>query len=153
MKIGDTIEFAIWMTGEETREQIEQFYRDCRQAVAQLSEQEGFNCASPELFVRLPGEERVPKVPDHISGPNVRLLVIETVVVSKRVIPATSRYVDDLDAVDLARLRIITRREHQAAQPGAKRLTDAQCDDAINQVAPETALRTIREQVDLGTVH
>lgn len=74
-----------------------------------------------------PGDERVPGVPDHIQGQDVRLLVGEALVLGRKTVLKLNSFLNDLDPKDLTRLRQITL-----------------------QVA---ALSTLRQNVDNGTLH
>lgn len=77
MKPGDTIESSIWLAGTETAEDRARYERDVRESIDELCDQKGF-IHGPVTFTELnPGDHRVPKVPDHIHGPAVRLLVAE----------------------------------------------------------------------------
>lgn len=64
-------------------------------------------------------------------------------------IPEPTALTDDLDNDSLQRLRTVTRHAHSRRNPKAARLTDAECDVIINEVAPGTAV----EDVLRGTVH
>jgi hypothetical protein len=107
--------------------------------------------SEPAFTEKLPGEERVPPVPGHISGPGVRLLVCEATVVAslKADIVKSTGFVHDLDKRDLERLRQITRAAHQKAQPMERLLTDAECDAVIEEIGPQSALATVREGVGI----
>ena len=70
----------------------------------------------------------------------------------KSVIPEPMRIVDDLSFGDLQMLRAVTRRVHQQYNPG-KTLTDQECDAYIDQIAPETLERMLKEQVDSGRIN
>lgn len=95
------------------------------------------------------GDERVPDPP----GPEYKLLRGEAKVVMNRPKLALRFFSQELDAVDLERLRIITRRAHHSACPKEASLTDAQCDAMIDEHGPRRAETAIREAVDSGAVH
>ncbi len=95
------------------------------------------------------GDEHTPDPP----GPEYKLLRGEAKVACYRPVLRTSYFVNELDAVDLARLRIITRRAHHSACPRERALTDAQCDTVINEHGPRHAENAIREAVDARVVN
>lgn len=153
-KIGMPIEVAIWLTGRETPNQIEAFKKDCTEEVGAFGVMNGVVMGAPVFTEKRPGGDRVPQVPDHISGPDVRMLVCEAVVVAERsLIVKSSGFVQDLDAVDLARLREVTRRAHQRAKPLEMPLTDAQCDAVIEELGPTTALKTLGANLGSGVLN
>lgn len=141
-KPGDVLEVAIWLDGTETQELKDRFANDIRNALATTDLITG-----PVIMTELkPGDERVPPVPDNLQGPNVRLLVGEAVVVDYAPV-YESRFVDDLEPVDLERLRTILRRVHQSYNPGKPELSNEKCDEYINVNGPSAALEALREQV------
>lgn len=81
MKLGDTIENAIWLDGRETKEVYDRYLRDVKATIDTAAEKEGFLVGPMRVLEKRPGEDRVPPVPDHIQGPDVRLLVLEADVV------------------------------------------------------------------------
>lgn len=81
MKVGDVVELAVWLSGRETMDQYLRFAQDCKQAVLTGAYENNVTCAPIVWSIKYPGEERVPAVPDNISGPNVRLLIAEAEVV------------------------------------------------------------------------
>lgn len=94
------------------------------------------------------GQERVPQVPSHLQGPDVRLLIATAEVLGFEVL-RTGSFVDSLDKGDLAKLRNATRREH------GKRghLTSEQCDQIIERLGPVAAAETVRRGVSGQLVH
>jgi hypothetical protein len=147
MKAGQVAEIAIWLTGEETPEQIARWKtEECDKIMRRTEQQYGVLIGPVTFMVKRPGEDRVPKVPDHVHGPDVRLLVGEALVferVTYTIRPATG-FVHDLTKDDLEKLRRITRRAHRRAYPG-DRLSDAQCDAIIESLGPDTAVKTLRD--------
>ncbi len=61
---------------------------------------------------------------------------------------AGGSFVHELNPADLARLRDITRLAHAWRKPGERRLTDAECDAVIEEIGPDSALRTLKQAVD-----
>lgn len=148
------IEVAVWLTGRETPNQIEAFKKDCTEEVTAFGVMNGVVMGAPVFTEKRPGGERVPQVPDHISGPDVRMLVCEAVVVAERaMIVKSSGFVQDLDPKDLAKLREITRRAHQKAKPLEMTLTDAQCDEIIEHLGPTSALKTLGADMGSEVLH
>lgn len=153
MKLGDTLENAVWLTGAEPPKMREDFERRVRESFVDEAHKRGF-VLSPLLFhVKRPGEDRVPDVPDHITGPDVRLLVAECRIVARLPELKPNSFLGDLDPVDLDRLRAITRNAHRQDNPKAPGLTDAECDRVIEEIGPEAALDAVRRAVDSQTIH
>lgn len=146
VKIGDTIESAAWLTGEETPEDLADYRDRVREAMDELCSMKGF-VRGDARFSELPiGDERVPEVPDHIQGPDVRLLVGEAELIA--VAPQINRraFVGDLEPRDLSRLRQITREAWAKSNPGHV-LSDVEVDDIIEETGPEAALDALRKSV------
>ncbi len=155
MKPGDVLEAAIWLDGRETAEHRRLYEADLQEQLARAGNLYGM-VIGPLMWTEMRlGEDRVPKVPDQIAGPDVRLLVAEARVVCRMpdYTVAGGSFVDELEPADLARLRAITRRAHAWRKPGERRLTDAECDAVIERIGPETALRTLKEAVDRKLLH
>jgi hypothetical protein len=155
-RIGLPVEVAVWLTGRETDDMIERFKRDCMAELGRFGLER--DCVmGPATFVeKLPGEDRVPQVPAHVSGPAVRLLVCEAHVVATGMGEAVTKatgFVYDLDRRDLERLRKITRRAYQRRHPEQAMLTDAECDAIIEEIGPESAIKTLRGGVDSKELH
>lgn len=155
MKDGETYEICIWLTGRETDALLAQWKVDCQAILADKAAEMGFIIGLMRFTEKPPGAERMPQVPDHISGPNVRLLIGEAEVRPnpRPEIIKSSGFVADLDAKDLHRLRTLTREARAKQAPYAAILTDAQCDDIIEQIGPETALKTLRGITGTGSIH
>jgi hypothetical protein len=143
MNQGDVIESAIWITGEETEELRQRFKSDVALAIAALCHDEGW-LHGPVTFVeKRPGDDMVPPVPNHISGPRVRLLVAEAIVTDKALETSKGSFVANLDRKDLKRLREITRRKWSDHHSG-EILSNDICDKWIEQLGPEAAIETLR---------
>jgi hypothetical protein len=154
IKPGEVFETAIWMDGRETKAQFKACVNDMCEAFSRMAEGQGVVIAKPVFTIKAPGDERVPPVPDDVSGPRVALLVGEAKIVAyaRQASPAGG-FVQQLDAVDRERLRRITRAAHQHQNPGAPLLDDAECDVIAEQVGPQSAAKAIKAMVDSGTVH
>lgn len=145
MKPGDLAEIAIWLSGTETPEQIERWKTvDAPAALQDAERQHNVEVGPVTWTTKAPGEDRVPPVPDHINGPDVRLLIGEAKVRGKPLITRESGFVHDLTKDDLAKLRRMTRRAHRSMHPG-DRLTDARCDAVIEALGPDVAVKTLRD--------
>ena len=143
---GDALETAIWLDGAETRRQVACFERDICAKLAEIAGREGVIIGPLLMTEKRPGEDRVPQVPDHVQGMNVRLLVGEAAVLGPA-FKSEGAFVADLEPKDLERLRTILRRVHQAYNPGKPELSQDKCDEYINQNGPDAALEALREQV------
>lgn len=130
MKPGDLAEYAIWVDGTESEAMLRQWKADCGYMMAQAHDPV-LKLGPLSFEIKRPGEDRVPPVPDRISGPNVRLLVATAEVLGfERV--AKRSFLAELDRKDLARLRTATRRT-------SGDLTDVQCDAIIERLGPVAA--------------
>ena len=145
MNIGDTIESAIWLNGEETLEQRQRFEHDVTQSIETVCRDEGLLHGPVRFIEKRPGQERVPEVPDHIQGQRVRLLVGEADIVAKRPEEKPGSFIANLDRMDLLRLRKLTREAHRKQNNTG--LSDSDCDVIIEQYGPEAALATLRKGV------
>lgn len=151
---GEAFETAIWMDGRENEQQFKQCVADMTSAFSQMAEAHGVVIMQPTFTVMAPGDERVPPVPDDIQGPKVTLLVGEALIVGWRQAPSPEGgFVQQLDAIDRQRLRVITRRAHKNANPRARELTDAECDAIAEQIGPQAAAKAIKQMVDRKAVH
>ncbi len=81
MNPGDIMETAMWADGTETADQLADFETDIKAELARMANEEGVIIGPLMMTVKRPGEERVPPVPDHIKGADVRLIVGEAKVV------------------------------------------------------------------------
>ena len=162
VRVGDTLEAAIWLTGEETEELKARFKADVARTMAESNERNGVVTGPIRWTEKFPGDDRVPPVPDRIKGFCVRLLVAEADVLNVR--PSESRFLAELEPADLRRLRKITRDAHKLwwlrTFPGQPwpRPSDRQCDTLINDLGPEAGLDAMQKgwtrlAGDAETVH
>jgi hypothetical protein len=145
MKVGDLIESAIWITGDEIRETRERYEQDVRDAVDYMCSEEGLEHGNVVFLEKRPGDDRVPSVPDHIQGSRVRLLVGEAQITGNRVLNSKGSFIANLDKKDLGRLRQITRNQFIKNKLG-DHLSDSECDKYIELYGPEAAIETLRNQ-------
>lgn len=152
MRIGDVIESAVWLTGEESPELRKHYETDVAEAIDYLCHENRFLYGPVSFTEKKPGTDRVPEVPDHIHGVNVRLLVAEAEIIGRKPDTSNGSFIANLDKVDLDRLRTITRNARMKLY--RERLTDAECDEVIEAIGPDAALDTLRKQVKpFGIVH
>ena len=145
MKLGDTIESAIWLSGSESIKDRMRFEHDVRHAIDELSLEAGFLHGPVTFIEKRPGDERVPEVPDHVQGERVRLLVGEAEIVARKPEDKPGSFIANLDRMDLLRLRKLTREANRKQNNTG--LSDVQCDAIIEQYGPEAALETLRKGV------
>lgn len=70
--VGDLLECAIWLDGTETEQQVKDWKeRDCISALTQMAAGSMVIIGPVDYEIKYPGEDRVPPVPDHVSGPDV----------------------------------------------------------------------------------
>jgi hypothetical protein len=146
MNLGDVIEKAIWLTGDESPELRKRYEQDVTQAIEDLCREHGFLHGPVTWVEKRPGEDRVPQVPDHVQGSRVRLLVAESIVTDYAPQTSEGSFIANLEKKDLERLRVITRRQSKTT------LSDQDCDELIEQYGPEAVLETLRQHVG-STVH
>lgn len=146
MKPGNRVESAIWLAGTEDDQMIQAFKDRARSQSDQKAKQHNVVVGPFIWTIKRPGDDRVPSVPDGISGVDVRLLVGEADIFPGKptIISNQPGFVHDLTNEDIARLRKLTRCAHQKVQPGSK-LNDQQCDAIIEKLGPDAALRTLRD--------
>ncbi len=147
MKPGDVVEIAFWLSGKETEEQLKHWKEVfCTDVVKRTEHANNVEIGPLEFSVKKPGDDRVPNVPDEISGPDVKLIVAEAKVGGYKLAPlqTQSGFVYDLTKTDLHRLRSITRKAH--AKRTGQRLTDAQCDQVIEHLGPDVAIKTLNDE-------
>lgn len=145
MKPGEIAEFGIWLSGEETEEQLHNWKTIEVPKIIERTEKQ-FNVVLKNIrfIVKSPGEDRVPQVPKHIKGANVKLLISEAdVFAGPQAIKMQKGIANDLDQKSLQTLRRITRREHSKAHPGMPALNNQQCDAVINRLGTEIIVQML----------
>ena len=152
MRVGDVIESAIWLTGEESDDMRKRYESEVIDAIDYFCHEKRFIHSQIVFIEKKPGTDRVPEVPDHIQGQNVRLLVAEALIVGKSQETPKGSFVANLDKIDLERLRSITRKARYKLYK--EHLTDAECDRVIEEIGPEAAIATLRNEVKpFGLLH
>lgn len=136
MKIGDLVECAVWLEGTESDAMLKQWATDCPYMMAN-SQEPALKLGPVEFEIKRPGQDRVPPVPDHIKGPDVRLLVGSAVVLGFEPVKKQS-FLNELSEADLVRLRKATRKAH------GRKLPDAVCDQIIERLGPVAATQDMR---------
>ena len=141
MKLGEVIINSIWMTGDEPEGMKERYKKDILESFDVLCKQEGFVHGPITVHEKRPEEGIVP-VPDHIQGSRVRLLIIEAELVEKLLVVVEASFVSTLERSDLVKLRKITR--DRGAKDLKRIISDAECDEVIEELGPDAALATLR---------
>lgn len=142
MKPGETMESAIWINGTEGAELLTRYRTDVMNAMLELAASQNLALTPLRWTEKRPGDDRVPPVPDHIQGPDVRLLVAEADVMAQTLVSA-GNFLGELEPRDLARLRRVTREAYLRQYPGRAPLTNRQCDTLINDLGPDAALASL----------
>lgn len=142
MKIGDEVENAIWITGDEPEEMRKQYERDVIQSIDDLCSSEGFTHGPVTFIEKRPEEDKVPEVPDHIHGQRVRLLVAEATVLHKVIFITGGSFIANLDKQDLKKLRQITRKAY--AKYHGTLIGNIKCDEIIEALGPDAAVETLK---------
>lgn len=136
MKIGDLAECAIWLDGTETEAHLKQWAHDCPFMMANTHEPK-LKLGPVDFELKRPGQDRVPRVPDHVKGPDVRLLVATAEVIGFEQVRKDS-FLSELSEADLVRLRAATRKAH------GRNLPDNVCDQIIERLGPVAATQDAR---------
>ncbi|MCH8330636.1 MAG: hypothetical protein IH946_04535 [Bacteroidetes bacterium] len=141
MKIGDEVENAIWITGDESQELRKRYERDVIGSIDFLCLEMGFFHGPVTFIEKRPGEDKVPPVPDHIQGQRVRLLIAEAIVTKKRPTTSKGSFVANLELKDLKELRKITRKAY--AKSYGTLIGNTKCDEIIEALGPDAAVATL----------
>ena len=83
-KPGDVVEWAMWLDGTETDAVLTDYTEDAQKYIRE--EATNWFTTPAHCYILQPGEDRTPEVPDHISGPDVRLMVIEAEVMARKLV-------------------------------------------------------------------
>ena len=142
MKLGDDIENAIWMTGDEPEGMKERYKKEISDTFDVLCATEGFEHGPIRVLELRPGDNRCPEVPDHIQGSKVRLLVVEATLVRQLVTETKGSFINELERKDLMKLRKITR--DRGVKDLGRIISNAECDEVIEELGPDAALATLR---------
>lgn len=149
MRVGEILEVAIWLSGEETPEMVSDFERTVVDAMTKAEHEHGFTLGPVEWTVKYPNEDRVPEPPAHVQGIDVRLLVAEAEIKAIRPLTVSGPPLSqDLEPEHLARLRSVVRAAHARRMPMHRTLTDAECDEIIDEHGPGAAAAVVQ-----GSVH
>lgn len=140
---GDEIEVSIWLNGTEPQAMIDHFSRESAPAHLLLeAHHEGYDIQDEIKIEFKPAtDDRVPDVPPHIEGPNIRLLVVTATVMFR---PNPSHFVNELEPKDLRKLQKITRRAYRRTYPERQLLTDKQANTIINDLGPEVGAAALQ---------
>lgn len=151
MKPGQIAETGIWITGEETEEELRKWKMETIEDIFDVAQFESGTVFGEIEFETLdPSNERCPSVPSHIHGAHVQMLVAFAPVLRYQAgaLPPMT-FVQDLEKDDLELLRKIARKAWMRDNPG-HRLTDYECDSVIEKIGPKTAMKVLKEAVDNG---
>lgn len=149
MKPGQIIETAIWMNGEETEAEIKKWKEVDLPSLFEIASYEN-NIKLGDIWFETKSvdDERTPPVPDHVSGDDVKLLVGCAKVLAYKKRAEVKSFIDDIIYEDLELLRNITRRVHRRQRSESEEdLSDGYCDQLIEELGEEAAIRVIDEAV------
>jgi hypothetical protein len=139
MKPGDLAECAIWLDGTESDAMLKQWKADCSYLMSHSGDPV-LRLGPVNFELKRPGQERVPQVPDHLHGPDVRLLIATAEVLGFEPVRKAS-FLSELSPRDLQRLRTATRNTHRGP------LSDDMCDQIIERMGPISAARGVNGQL------
>jgi hypothetical protein len=138
--IGDVREAAIWFHVGA----IERAMMDVR-GVFDLDRGAGLDFNTIRWEILRPGEGAAPEMPD--APATLRLLVGRAKITKE---PSRHSFIAELDRADLKRLRKLTREKHREQCPWARPMRDAEVDDVIEELGPESAEAVLRKIVSEG---
>lgn len=145
---GDTLELSLWYNDQHPQE-FESAQVGIYRAFHETELKLGVKMGPVNFTVLAPGDPRVPEPPKEFQG-TPRIMIGEAVV--EKLVPVMLTddigFTQDLEDKDLETLRAITRRTHRLYHPFEKELTDEQADAIINEVGPETAMKSLRSGKD-----
>jgi len=147
-KVGDVMEVSLWFNFEKPGE-AEKAKEGIYKAFILTEEKHGVRLGPVDFEVLAPGDERVPEPPGHFGG--TPKLMLGFAIVEKLVyqtIGGNHGFTQDLEPDDLETLRALTRKAHKQHKPLAVPLTDEQADTVINEVGPETAMKSLDSGTD-----
>lgn len=143
------LELAIWYDANEHSDIINLCSKSVIDVLDTVCTKNNTHHDDVSFEILKPGDDRVPPVPLWLEityGVIPRLLVATTRVVSN-VQQVPVGIIGDLDKKDVARLRVITCREHQKAYPNDAPLTDEECDQIIDKLGLEVVMDQLRSSV------
>ena len=148
MKVGDIIETAVWITGDENEGMRLRFEQQVSDHIDEICAYYNMIRGPIRWIEKRPGEPRVPPVPDHIQGQRVRLLVAEAPVTMEAPQQRPDSFVANLEPKDLKKLRGITKQSYSRHFPARVKkygvLSDQDADEIIDALGPEAALDTLK---------
>ena len=153
-KPGDTLETALWFNAEHPREE-----HDARTGIYKaflvMEDHHKIEIGPVTFSVMEHGDPRVPNPPPGFSG-TPKLMVGEALVIKKLALTTHGEVglTNDLKPEDLELLRDVTQKTYFLHNPaGTPPLTNEQLDLIINEVGPETALKSLRDGGDSRSMH
>ncbi len=146
-RIGDILEFAFWVTGEETEEEIHAMAEQADKRMSDVMRDDNIMLAKCGVVELKMGDERLPELPNHIHGPDVRCLIFEARVLLDLPAPSKSRFADELEKDDFRRLSVINQTAYSRLFPNAPPLTHGQQKTIINGIGEEAVLDVLRGYV------
>lgn len=142
INLGDVVENGIWVTGDESPELRTRYDREVLESFDELCRSESVELGPITMVEKKPGDDRVPQVPDHIQGSEVRLLIFEATVIRKVLTTEQSSFVQELERSDLMKLRKITRDSYY--KQFKRQLNNIECDEIIEALGPDSAVDAMR---------
>ncbi len=145
-KVGDEVEFAIWFDANEHSDPINSCSKSMEDAIDVIHGKRNISHGKISYEILKPGDDRVPSVPrwlENINGSVPRLLVATTKMTNK-VRQESMGIIGDLDKKDIARLRVITQREHHKVYPNDDPLTNYECDQIIDKLGIQIVMDQLR---------
>lgn len=150
MKHGEPVESAFWLDGTEDEELLKGIKGKIVNKLLEQANKHNLTVGKVHFEELDPLSDRVPAVPDHIQGPNVRLLVGWSLAQYKPMYGPKydTPHMDDLTKESRQRLREKTKEMYAKKHPNEPPLTDKEADVFAEQLFPRTAAAELKEAID-----
>jgi len=143
----DKIEAALWFNNLMRETDYENAKEGIRRAIARAAQQHSLILAPVEWTELTPGDDRCPDPPKEWTG-QPRLLLGTAPVKRVTSAYAKSRFSAQLTVEEREHLRSLTRQHYAVLYPELPLLTDAQCDQYIDDSGKRAADRQLEQAID-----
>jgi hypothetical protein len=143
----EVIVAALWFNSDDPSEKASA-KAGIQRAVAETAKRKQMNHGPIQYRVLEPDSDEITVSPPAKFGPGTKCLVGEAPAEQAyHVLRQVSGFTHELETKDLEALRAETRRSLDLVFPHDKDRSNARIDAVINEIGPETALRTLEETV------
>jgi hypothetical protein len=144
-RLGDDLELSVWYNADKPGEAANA-EKAIYKAFILTEDQHDLRVGTVDFEILTYGEERVPAPPPEYKGTPTLMIGTATVIkVLNTLMSGDVGFTQDVDEEDLTQLRAITQEAYLGGQPpGTAPLTNEQLDKVIDEVGPETAVKSLR---------